>query len=42
MDSTYVTPRAEVDRLTFEDFYAAEFDRVLDSFEFQMTQQEND
>jgi RNA polymerase sigma-70 factor (ECF subfamily) len=29
--STYVVPRAEVDRLTFEDFYAAEFDRVLDS-----------
>jgi RNA polymerase sigma-70 factor (ECF subfamily) len=29
--STYVTPRTEVDRLTFEDFYAAEFDRVLDS-----------
>ncbi|MEA2432568.1 MAG: polymerase sigma-70 factor, subfamily [Actinomycetota bacterium] len=29
--STYVVPRTEVDRLTFEDFYAAEFDRVLDS-----------
>jgi RNA polymerase sigma-70 factor (ECF subfamily) len=29
--STYVAPRTEVDRLTFEDFYAAEFDRVLDS-----------
>ena len=29
--STYVVPRAEVDRLTFEDFYTAEFDRVLDS-----------
>ena len=29
--STNVVPRAEVDWLTFEDFYAAEFDRVLDS-----------
>ena len=29
--STYVVPRAEVDRLPFEDFYTAEFDRVLDS-----------
>ena len=29
--STYVAIRAEVDGLTFEDFYAAEFDRVLDS-----------
>jgi RNA polymerase sigma-70 factor, ECF subfamily len=29
--STHVAPRVEVDRLTFEDFYAAEFDRVLDS-----------
>ncbi len=29
--STYVIPRAEVDRLKFEDFYAAEFDRVLNS-----------
>lgn len=29
--STSVVPKAEVDRLTFEDFYAAEFDRVLDS-----------
>jgi RNA polymerase sigma-70 factor (ECF subfamily) len=29
--STYVAPRAEVVRLTFEDFYAAEFDRVFDS-----------
>jgi len=29
--STYVVPRAEVDRLAFEDFYAAEFDRVFDS-----------
>ena len=29
--STYVVPRAEVDRLTFEDFYAAEFARVLNS-----------
>ncbi len=29
--STFVVPRAEVDGLTFEDFYAAEFDRVLDS-----------
>jgi RNA polymerase sigma-70 factor (ECF subfamily) len=29
--STYVVPRAEVNRLTFEDFYAAEFDRVFDS-----------
>jgi RNA polymerase sigma-70 factor (ECF subfamily) len=29
--STHVVPKAEVDRLTFEDFYAAEFDRVLNS-----------
>jgi RNA polymerase sigma-70 factor, ECF subfamily len=29
--STYVVPRAEVNRLTFEDFYAHEFDRVFDS-----------
>lgn len=29
--STYVAPRAEVDRLTFEDFYAAQFERVFDS-----------
>ena len=31
MASTQVVPRAEVKRLTFEDFYAAEFDRVLNS-----------
>ena len=29
--STYAVPRAEVNRLTFADFYAAEFDRVFDS-----------
>lgn len=29
--STDVTRRVEVDRLTFEDFYTVEFDRVLDS-----------
>jgi RNA polymerase sigma-70 factor, ECF subfamily len=29
--STYAVPRAEVDRLPFEDFYSAEFDRVFDS-----------
>ena len=29
--STYAVPMAEVDGLTFEDFYAAEFNRVLDS-----------
>ena len=29
--STYVASGTEVDRLRFEDFYAAEFDRVLDS-----------
>src|SRR5688572_27147962 len=29
--STYVALRTEVNRLTFEDFYAAEFDRVFDS-----------
>ena len=28
--STFVVPRTEVKGLTFEDFYAAEFDRVLD------------
>jgi RNA polymerase sigma-70 factor, ECF subfamily len=29
--STHVASRAEVNRLRFEDFYAAEYDRVLDS-----------